>query len=84
MNELPKKVVMVGASYIAMELSGIWNGLGSNTHWVVRKHKAIHMLFDKDISDPLDFEMQQHHKALQFKVVLAEDGTKIVHLLSEG
>jgi glutathione reductase (NADPH) len=89
MNELPKKVVVVGAGYIAVELAGVLNGLGSDTHLVVRKHKAIRT-FDEDISDHLDFEMQRQGITIHrntngvAKVVLAEDGTKTVHLSSGG
>lgn len=47
---------MVGAGYIAVELAGVLNALGSNTHLVIRKHKALRS-FDEDISDFLDKEV---------------------------
>ena len=52
----PKKVVVVGAGYIAVELAGVLNGLGSETHLVVRKGQALRD-FDPDLSDFLDTEM---------------------------
>jgi glutathione reductase (NADPH) len=52
----PKKVVVVGAGYIAVELAGVLNGLGSETHLVVRKGQALRD-FDPDVSDFLDSEM---------------------------
>jgi glutathione reductase (NADPH) len=52
----PKKVVVVGAGYIAVELAGVLNGLGSDTHLVVRKGQALRD-FDPDVSDFLDTEM---------------------------
>jgi glutathione reductase (NADPH) len=55
---LPKKAVVVGAGYIAVELAGVLNGLGVDTHLVVRQGKALRT-FDDDISDHLDFEMQR-------------------------
>ncbi|GKY92967.1 hypothetical protein MPSEU_000265300 [Mayamaea pseudoterrestris] len=58
LEEQPEKVVVVGAGYIAVELAGVLNGLGSETHLVVRKHKAMRE-FDEDISDFLDAEMQR-------------------------
>mmetsp|Transcript_43035 Transcript_43035/g.104089 ORF Transcript_43035/g.104089 Transcript_43035/m.104089 type:complete len:510 (-) Transcript_43035:153-1682(-) len=56
MEDLPSKAVVVGAGYIAVELAGVLNGLGVDTHLVVRKHKALRN-FDEDISDFLDAEM---------------------------
>lgn len=55
LDELPKKVVVVGAGYIAVELAGVLNALGSETHLVVRKQKALRE-FDPDVSDMLDAE----------------------------
>ena len=56
LEEQPKKAVVVGAGYIAVELAGVLHGLGTETHLVVRKHKALRD-FDEDISDFLDKEM---------------------------
>ena len=52
----PDKVVVVGAGYIAVELAGVLNALGSETHLVIRKHKALRE-FDDDVSNFLDAEM---------------------------
>lgn len=38
---LPKRVAVVGAGYIAVELAGVINGLGSETHLFVRKHAPL-------------------------------------------
>ena len=38
LNELPKRVAVVGAGYIAVELAGVLNSLGSETHLFVRQH----------------------------------------------
>lgn len=37
----PKRVVVVGAGYIAVELAGVMHALGSETHLVVRKHAPL-------------------------------------------
>ena len=58
LEELPQKVVVVGAGYIAVELAGVFNSLGTETHLVVRKQKALRT-FDDDISDHLDKEMEK-------------------------
>jgi glutathione reductase (NADPH) len=56
MEELPKVAIVVGAGYIAVELAGVLNSLGTEVHLVVRKGKAIRE-FDPMISDGLDAEM---------------------------
>jgi len=56
LDQQPKKVVVVGAGYISVELAGVLNALGSETHLVLRKHKALRS-FDEEISDFLDGEM---------------------------
>mmetsp|Transcript_27914 Transcript_27914/g.58953 ORF Transcript_27914/g.58953 Transcript_27914/m.58953 type:complete len:508 (+) Transcript_27914:186-1709(+) len=56
LEELPKVAVVVGAGYIAVELAGVLNSLGSEVHLIVRKAKAIRD-FDPMISDGLDAEM---------------------------
>jgi glutathione reductase (NADPH) len=52
----PTKVVVVGAGYIAVELAGVLNALGSETHLMVRKHQALRN-FDQEIASFLDKEM---------------------------
>mmetsp|Transcript_22153 Transcript_22153/g.62884 ORF Transcript_22153/g.62884 Transcript_22153/m.62884 type:complete len:498 (+) Transcript_22153:62-1555(+) len=86
LEELPKKAVVVGAGYIAVELAGVLNGLGTDTHLVVRKAKALRN-FDDDISDHLDAEMQRqgitvHRNTMGVKAIdLAADGKKTVHFV---
>jgi glutathione reductase (NADPH) len=89
MEDLPKKAVVVGAGYIAVELAGVLNGLGCETHLVVRKHKAIRT-FDEDISDFLDSEMQRQGITIHrntngvSKVEISADGKKTVYLNAGG
>ena len=58
LKSLPKKAVVVGAGYIAVELAGILQALGSDTSLVLRKEKALRN-FDEMLSDALDVEMQR-------------------------
>eukprot|EP00977_Amphora_coffeiformis_P012512 scaffold3079_cov174-Amphora_coffeaeformis.AAC.23 len=58
LEHLPRKVVVVGAGYIAVELAGVLKALGAETKLVVRKEKAMRGL-DDYISDTLDEEMQR-------------------------
>jgi len=89
LDTLPRKAVVVGAGYIAVELAGVLNGLGVDTHLVVRKAKALRS-FDDDISDQLDFEMQRQGITIHrntggvAKIELDANGTKTVHLVTEG
>jgi glutathione reductase (NADPH) len=53
LKKQPKKVVVVGAGYIAVEIAGMLNALGSDTTLILRKHQALRT-FDKAIKDTLD------------------------------
>lgn len=52
LNEQPKRCVVVGAGYIAVELAGVLNSLGSETKLAVRKHSPLRN-FDDMISSTL-------------------------------
>jgi len=60
LETLPKKVVVVGAGYIAVELAGVLNALGSETHLVVRKEYALRE-FDEMVRTNLDAEMTRQN-----------------------
>ncbi|WNC72442.1 glutathione-disulfide reductase [Thalassotalea psychrophila] len=52
LKEQPKRVAVVGAGYIAVEIAGVLNALGSETTLLVRKHKPLRD-FDDMMSDTL-------------------------------
>ncbi|ABE56867.1 NADPH-glutathione reductase [Shewanella denitrificans OS217] len=52
LNEQPKRVAVVGAGYIAVELAGVMHALGSETHLLVRKHAPLRN-FDPILTDAL-------------------------------
>ena len=52
LDELPKRVVTMGAGYIAVELAGVLHGLGSEVTMVLRKH-AFLRTFDAALRDTL-------------------------------
>ncbi|KAK4696278.1 glutathione reductase (NADPH), partial [Phenoliferia sp. Uapishka_3] len=58
LKDLPKKVVVVGAGYIAVELAGIFNALGSETHLVIRKDKIL-KAFDPLLQETLQKQMEK-------------------------
>lgn len=48
LEDLPKRALVIGGGYIALEFAGIFNGLGVETHLV---HRGDHVLrgFDEDV-----------------------------------
>ena len=56
LEEVPKRTAVIGAGYIAVEVAGVLNALGSDTHLFVRKDRPLRT-FDKDIVDVLVDEM---------------------------
>ena len=56
LDEVPKRTAVIGAGYIAVEVAGVLNALGSDTHLFVRKDRPLRT-FDKDIVDGLVDEM---------------------------
>jgi len=56
LQQQPKKVVVVGAGYIAVELAGLLNALGSDTHLVCRKAHPLRE-FDDIVRETLCEQM---------------------------
>lgn len=52
LTEQPKRVVVAGAGYIAVELAGVLHSLGSDTHLIVRKNAPLRS-FDPMLSETL-------------------------------
>ena len=59
LKKRPKRVVIIGAGYIAVELAGLLNSLGSEVHLVFR-HKTFLRQFDGDLVDKLMEIYQQN------------------------
>lgn len=59
----PKRVAVVGAGYIAVEISGVLHALGCETHLFVRKHAPLRN-FDPMLSEALTDMMQQDGPSL--------------------
>lgn len=57
LQEQPKRVAVVGAGYIAVELAGMMAALGSETTMVLRKDKVLRE-FDEMLSERLEAEMR--------------------------
>ena len=84
LTELPKRVAIVGAGYIAVELAGVFNSLGVESHLFVRQHAPLRN------QDPLIVEtllevlaqdgIQLHTKAIPQEVVKNADGSLTLKL----
>lgn len=57
LNEFPKRIVVAGGGYIAVEFAGIFAGLGAETTIVYRRDKVLRG-FDEDMRDGLMEAMQ--------------------------
>jgi glutathione reductase (NADPH) len=57
LEALPRKTVVVGAGYIAVEMAGILSALGSDVSLVIRYDKVLRT-FDSMISDCVTEEME--------------------------
>ena len=57
--ELPKRVLIAGGGYIAVEFAGIFDGLGSKVT-LVHRGMAILTAFDHELGEHLMHEMHEH------------------------
>jgi glutathione reductase (NADPH) len=57
LEELPRRIVIVGGGYIAVEFAGIFNGLGSEVVELIRRDELLYG-FDDDIRVALGQEMR--------------------------
>jgi glutathione reductase (NADPH) len=79
LKALPKRVAIVGAGYIAVEIAGVLNSLGCDTHLFVRQHAPLRT-FDPMIVDTLIEVMAAegpnlHLHSTPKEVVKNEDGS---------
>ena len=84
LTERPNRVAVLGAGYIAVELAGVLNALGSETHLLVRRHKPLRS-FDDMLSDTLVEIMategpQLHTGCVPREITKESDGSLTVHL----
>jgi glutathione reductase (NADPH) len=70
LEKLPKKVLVVGGGYIAVEFAGIFNGLGVETTLMYRGPLFLRG-FDRDVREHLAGEMAKAGIALKFNTDIA-------------
>jgi glutathione reductase (NADPH) len=84
--ELPPRVLIVGAGYIAVEFASIFNGLGSRTT-VVHRGSSLLREFDSDVGEFLRREMTAHGVAFMMNshiVALNRSATGILCTFDDG
>ena len=68
LEERPRRVLVAGSGYIAVELAGVFNGLGSETQMVVRRDSIIRS-FDSMLGEQLMEAMQKNGVSIDTRVV---------------
>lgn len=84
LDAMPKRVAVVGAGYIAVEIAGVVNALGADTHLFVRKHAPLRN-FDPLIVETLVEVINTegptlHTQAIPEEVVKNADGSLTLQL----
>ncbi|SMY29272.1 unnamed protein product [Zymoseptoria tritici ST99CH_1A5] len=79
----PKRVAVVGAGYIAIEMAGMFHALGTETHLFIRQDKFLRT-FDPMIQDKVVAEYERqgiilHKNSSQSKLEDAGNGKKTLH-----
>jgi len=87
LDHCPKTCTVVGSGYIAVELAGVLNGLGSDVTIVIRK-KTVLRSFDSMLSEQLVLSMERSgirvvHETIPDSVRLNADG-QVVLTTSHG
>ena len=89
LEEFPKRIVVVGGGYIAVEFAGIFKGMGADVTLVHRRDQVL-KAFDEELGDTLLEEMKKKGVGLSLgrtitsialdgetRIVTLDDGSKI-------
>lgn len=87
LTEQPKKAIVVGAGYIAVEIAGVFHALGTDTHLLVRQDRPLRD-FERSIVDSLVARLEQdgpqlHPYSEVKKVEQNDDGTLAVTTMND-
>ena len=83
LEKQPKKVAVIGAGYIAVEMAGMFHHLGTETHLFIR-HDTFLRTFDPMIQDKITAEYERqglhlHKQSSQSKLEDLGNGMKRLH-----
>ncbi|KAL1342226.1 hypothetical protein HN51_028796 [Arachis hypogaea] len=82
LEEIPKRVVVHGAGYIAVEFASIWRGMGSEVHLVYRKELPLRG-FDDEMRAVVAKNLEGrgivlHPSTNLAQLIKTEDGIKVI------
>ena len=88
LREQPRRVVVVGAGYIAVELAGVFNSLGSETHLLIRRDGFLRT-FDPVIGETIAKHMDEtglkvHKQTNIVRVERASEGGELTIHTDKG
>lgn len=86
LRELPQRIAVVGAGYIAVELAGVMHALGVETHLIVRKNRFLKQV-DDGINQLLTEQMQKDGVNIHFETQIesvSEQGDSLNLSLTTG
>lgn len=82
LEELPKRIVVIGAGYVAAELAGTVLGLGSTTHWAFRNDHPLRsfdeMLSTKAVAHYEEAGMMIHPNSVPKFIEKKESGELVI------
>ena len=84
LEHFPKRILIVGGGYVAVEFAGVFNGLGSQVHLSYRGARVLKS-FDEDMVLALQDEMRKNKIDLRLnevpeRIEKLEDGSLRVHM----
>ncbi len=86
--ERPRRIVIFGAGYIALEFAGIFNQLGSDVHLIFRREQILNDDFDGEVRAFLQKEIGKKNIALYPQTTLSKiskNGANVLEItLSDG
>jgi glutathione reductase (NADPH) len=86
LDQLPRRVVVVGGGYIALEFASIFNGMGADTTLVYRGPHILRS-FDRELGGVLGEEMQKKGVAMKLNANIArisKSGNALAATLADG
>ncbi|KAJ6606372.1 glutathione reductase [Mycena vulgaris] len=87
LEEQPKRVAVVGAGYIGVELAGVFNALGSETHFIIRGETVLRT-FEPALQETLTPWMEHTglhlHKSSKVVKVTGEKGKTLTVTTDKG